>query len=36
VTAPATWLLNSWVSDLVPHLSYGLMTPVAYDALTGV
>jgi len=25
--------LNSWISDLVPHLAYGLATAVAYDAI---
>ena len=29
VTDPTTWGLNGWVSDIVPHLAYGLMTAVA-------
>ena len=33
VTNPAKWSFNSWASDIVPHLAYGLVTAVAYDAL---
>ena len=33
VSDPTSWGLNSWLSDLVPHLAYGLTTAVAYDAL---
>ncbi len=33
VTDPRQWGLNSWLSDLIPHLAYGLMTATAYDAL---
>jgi hypothetical protein len=32
VTDPTTWGLESWVSDVVPHLAYGLVTAIAYDA----
>ncbi len=32
VTDPTQWGLNSWVSDIVPHLAYGLATAAAYDA----
>ena len=35
VTDPRQWDLNSWLSDLVPHLAYGLATTVAYEAFTG-
>ncbi len=31
VTNPAEWDANSWVSDIVPHLVYGLVTAAAYD-----
>lgn len=27
--------LNAWLSDIVPHLAYGLATAVSYDALAG-
>jgi hypothetical protein len=33
VSDPTSWGLNSWLSDLVPHLAYELTTAVAYDAL---
>ena len=33
VTNPAKWSFNSWASDVVPHLAYGLVTVVAHDAL---
>jgi hypothetical protein len=33
VTDPRTWPADSWVSDLVPHLAYGLATAAAYEAL---
>lgn len=33
VTDPRTWPADSWVSDLVPHLAYGLATVAAYEAL---
>jgi len=35
VTNPANWGANSWVSDAVPHLAYGLVTAVAYEAFEG-
>lgn len=35
VTDPTKWGLNSWVSDIVPHMAYGLATAIAYDAFTG-
>jgi hypothetical protein len=34
VTDPTEWGLNAWVSDIVPHLAYGLATAMAYDAFT--
>jgi hypothetical protein len=36
VTNPVQWGPNSWVSDIVPHLAYGVTTALAYDALTSV
>src|SRR5215208_3073664 len=33
---PRQWSINSWVSDTVPHLAYGLTTAVARDALISV
>ena len=36
VTDSTTWGVDSWISDIVPHLAYGLMTAVAYDALNGL
>ncbi len=36
VTDPTTWDFNSWGSDIVPHLAYGVMTAVAYEAFTGL
>jgi hypothetical protein len=35
VTDPTTWPASSWVSDAVPHLAYGLVTAVAYEAFSG-
>ncbi len=32
VTDPREWDLDSWLSDLGPHLVYGLATAAAYDA----
>lgn len=34
VTDPTKWDADSWASDVLPHLAYGLVTAVAYDALT--
>lgn len=33
VMDPRQWDLNSWLSDIVPHLAYGLATALSYDAL---
>ncbi|GAA2896348.1 hypothetical protein [Streptomyces mexicanus] len=33
LTDPTTWDVTSWVSDIVPHLAYGLTTAAAYRAL---
>ncbi len=32
ITDPREWGLNSWTSDIIPHLAYGMVTAVAYDA----
>jgi len=36
VTDPSEWSPDSWVSDIVPHLAYGLTTALAYDFLADV
>ncbi|MER6984282.1 hypothetical protein [Streptomyces carpinensis] len=33
LTDPTSWDLTSWVSDVVPHLAYGLTAAAAYRAL---
>jgi hypothetical protein len=33
VTDPRTWGAAGWVSDLVPHLAYGVATATVYEAL---
>lgn len=33
VTDPRTWPADSWISDLVPHLAYGLATAAAFDLM---
>jgi hypothetical protein len=32
VTDPRTWPAGSWLSDLVPHLAYGLATAASFEA----
>jgi hypothetical protein len=34
VSDPTTWPVSSWVSDIVPHLAYGIATAIAFDAFT--
>ncbi|MGH2485996.1 MAG: hypothetical protein ACRDHE_08300 [Ktedonobacterales bacterium] len=34
-TDPRGWGASGWLSDIVPHVLYGLVTVVAYDAFTG-
>jgi hypothetical protein len=34
LTDPRDWDAQSWVSDLVPHLVYGLCTALAFEAFT--
>jgi hypothetical protein len=33
VTDPRTWPASSWVTDLVPHVAYGLVTAAVLDRL---
>ncbi|GGV82597.1 hypothetical protein M3765_18925 [Streptomyces thermoviolaceus] len=33
LTDPTSWDVTSWVSDVVPHLAYGLTTAAVYRAL---
>lgn len=35
ITDPRTWSASSWVSDVVPHLAYGLVTAAAARRLVG-
>ncbi len=32
VSDPSTWAPEDWAADLIPHLIYGLVTAIAYDA----
>ncbi len=32
---PAEWTTADWISDLVPHVVYGLVTVAAYEAISG-
>ncbi len=32
VSDPATWSTTDWLSDLIPHLVYGLVTVAVYEA----
>jgi hypothetical protein len=34
VTDPRSWPVSSWVSDLVPHLAYGLVTAAVFDMIS--
>jgi len=33
VSNPATWSTTEWLSDLIPHLVYGLVTVAVYEAI---
>jgi hypothetical protein len=33
VTDPRTWSASSWLSDLVPHLAYGLVTASVWERM---
>ena len=35
LTDPRTWGVAGWLSDIVPHLAYGLATAATYRAITG-
>jgi hypothetical protein len=35
ITDPRTWSVSSWVSDVVPHLAYGLVTAAVARGLVG-
>jgi hypothetical protein len=34
-TDPRTWGASGWLSDIVPHLVYGLATVASYEAVVG-
>jgi hypothetical protein len=34
VSDPREWSLSDWLSDLIPHLAYGLTTATTYAAMT--
>lgn len=34
VTDPTEWQASSWAADIVPHAAYGMVTAIAFDALT--
>ncbi len=36
VSNPKTWGVSGWVSDVIPHLIYGLVTVFTYEALAGM
>ncbi len=33
-TDPRTWGIGGWVSDIIPHIAYGLVTAAVFDAVT--
>jgi hypothetical protein len=35
VSDPATWSATDWLSDIIPHLVYGVVTVAVFDALQG-
>jgi hypothetical protein len=34
ISDPRSWSVSSWVSDLVPHLVYGAVTAMAFEAMS--
>ncbi len=32
VTDPSTWSKSAWMSDIVPHLVYGIVTAIAFES----
>lgn len=35
ISDPATWSATDWLSDIIPHLVYGLVTVAVYEAIDG-
>jgi hypothetical protein len=35
ITDPRAWGVSGWASDVVPHVIYGLVTAMAFDAIAG-
>lgn len=35
VSDPKTWGVSGWLSDIIPHLIYGLVTAYVYEAIAG-
>lgn len=33
VTDPREWTLDSWITDLLPHLAYGVVTVATFEAM---
>ena len=33
VSNPKTWGVAGWAADIIPHLVYGLVTVITYEAL---
>jgi hypothetical protein len=33
VTNPAEWPASDWISDIVPHLAYGIVTAASFEAI---
>ena len=33
VSDPRSWGVSGWLSDLIPHLLYGLVTVATYESL---
>jgi hypothetical protein len=33
VTDPTSWSVGDWISDLIPHVAYGVVTASVYDAI---
>jgi hypothetical protein len=33
VSDPTTWTVSDWISDLVPHMIYGLVTVATYESI---
>ena len=36
VSNPKTWGFSGWAADAIPHLVYGLVTAIVYEALTNL